>query len=85
MVLAVLLAASLAGYFVLRPAGGPAGPASSAPSSESVVDTSPLEAVRQLAAYAVTPEEQAQAREAWRLADHTVDLAFAAAIRQAEA
>ena len=85
MVLAALLAASLAGYFVLRPAGGPASPASSTPSSGSGVDTSPLEAVRQLAAYAVTPEEQAQAREAWRLADHTVDLAFAGAIRQAEA
>jgi small-conductance mechanosensitive channel len=49
------------------------------------VDTSLLDGVRQLAAYAPTPQEQAQVREAWRSADHATDLAFAAAIRKAEA
>ena len=34
---------------------------------------------------AATPDEQAQAREAWRLADHELDLTFAAALRDAEA
>jgi len=38
-----------------------------------------------LAALAATPEEVAQAREAWTLADHELDLRFAAAIRDAEA
>src|SRR5262249_49390491 len=36
-------------------------------------------------ALAATPDEQAQAREAWRFADHELDLRFAATIRRAEA
>src|SRR2546430_1228955 len=38
-----------------------------------------------LSGLAATPDEQAQAREAWRLADHELDLRFAAAVRDAEA
>ena len=34
---------------------------------------------------AATPDEQGQAHEAWRLADHELDLTFAAALREAEA
>jgi small-conductance mechanosensitive channel len=84
--LAVLLTASLVGYFTTRPpAAAPAGSTGSAAGAKPLVDTSLLDNVLQLAVYAPTPEEQAQAREAWRLADHAVDLAFAASVREAEA
>ncbi len=44
-----------------------------------------LENAVRLALLAATPEEQVQAREGWRLADHELDLTFAAAMRDAEA
>ena len=49
----------------------------------SLVDTRPLDTAQQLAPLAVTHEEQAFAQEALRLGDHSVDLAFAAAMRDA--
>lgn len=48
-----------------------------------LVDQSPLVTAQQLAQLADTPEEQALAREALRVGDHEVDLAFASALRQA--
>ena len=50
----------------------------------SVVDQRPFETSRTLADLAVSAEEQAFAQQAQRLADHEVDQAFAAALRQAE-
>ncbi len=47
------------------------------------VDTRPLDTAQQLAPLAVTPIEQQYAQEALRLGDHSVDLAFAAAMRDA--
>jgi small-conductance mechanosensitive channel len=47
------------------------------------VDTSHLTTARQLAAMATTRDEIRYAREALRLADHQVDLAFAMALREA--
>lgn len=47
------------------------------------VDQSPLRTARKMAALASTREEQRYARQALRLADHEVDLAFAFAFRQA--
>jgi small-conductance mechanosensitive channel len=47
------------------------------------VDQKPLQTARHLSALAVTAEEQALARQAVRLANHEVDLAFAEALRQA--
>ena len=47
------------------------------------VDTRPLETAQQLAQLAVTHTEQDYAQQALRLADHSVDLAFAAAVDQA--
>jgi small-conductance mechanosensitive channel len=47
------------------------------------VDQSPLRTARTLAAAASGRDEQRLAREALRLADHEVDLAFAVALRQA--
>lgn len=48
------------------------------------VSTAALQTALQLAPLAVTPEEQEFAQEALRLGDHAVDLAFDAALRDAE-
>lgn len=51
--------------------------------SSSAVDTRPLDAAEQVAQLAVTHTEQDYAQQALRLADRSVDLAFAAAIHDA--
>jgi small-conductance mechanosensitive channel len=56
----------------------------SANHSQEPVSTAALQTAQQLAPLAVTPEEQEFAQEAIRLADHSVDLAFDAAVRDAE-
>jgi hypothetical protein len=43
----------------------------------------PLLTARQLSALATTPEEQELSRQAERLADHAIDLAFVVAMRDA--
>jgi len=48
-----------------------------------LVDDQPLLTAQKLAALAATPEEQEFAKNALRLADHEVDMAFAAALHQA--
>jgi len=53
--------------------------------TQELVDTRPLETARQVAALAVTRFEQDYAADALRLADRSVDLAFAIAIRDAAA
>jgi small-conductance mechanosensitive channel len=53
-----------------------------APHRERVVDQTPLQTARSLAALAVPSEEQQLAHEAVRLANHEVDLAFADALRR---
>lgn len=50
---------------------------------KTLVDESPWNTVKTLTALAVTQEELVYAREAERLADHDVDQAFAAALREA--
>ncbi len=50
---------------------------------KTIVDLSPWQTAQALAALAVTAEETELAREAEHLADHEVDQAFAAAMRQA--
>jgi hypothetical protein len=50
---------------------------------ESLVDVQPWQTAQTLASLAATAEETQYAREAERLADHEVDQAFAAALRQA--
>ncbi len=52
---------------------------------KSIVDLSPWQTAQALAPLAVSAEETEYAREAERLADHEVDQAFAAALRQATA
>lgn len=51
--------------------------------ASNLVDMRPLENAQQMAALAVTHTEQDYAQQALRLADHSVDLAFAAAIHDA--
>ncbi|MGH9731370.1 MAG: mechanosensitive ion channel domain-containing protein [Candidatus Acidiferrales bacterium] len=50
---------------------------------ETLVDESSLQTAQQLAKVAVTSDEQQYAGEALRLADHEVDMAFSAALREA--
>src|SRR5215469_13213010 len=57
-------------------------PARSLTAKKTIVDVSPWETARTLAALAVSAEESQYAREAEHLADHDVDQAFAAALRQ---
>jgi len=52
-------------------------------SDETLVDESSLQTAQQLAKVAVTSDEQQYAGEALRLADHEVDMAFSAALREA--
>ena len=56
--------------------------AAPAPPRPRTVDQKPLTTARRLAALADTPEEVALARQAERLADHEVDLAYADLVRQ---
>ena len=51
--------------------------------SSQLVDMHPLETAQQLAPLAATREEQEFAQEALRLGDHSVDLAFSAAMHDA--
>jgi len=51
--------------------------------AQALVDLQPWQTAQALAPLAVSAEEQEYAREAERLADHEVDQAFAAALRQA--
>lgn len=67
---------AVADLAVLRAHGTAAG--------NSVVDLRPWQTAQALASLAVTSEENEYAREAEHLADHEVDQAFAAALRQAE-
>jgi small-conductance mechanosensitive channel len=88
-VLAILLAAALIAFYATRDTGKldvarkNAGEESLA--EASLVDTSMLRAELALAPQAATAEEQAQAHEAWQLADHELDLTYAAALRDAQA
>ena len=55
----------------------------SAPGQQTLVDQTPWQTAEALTALAVSQEERVYAREAERLADHEVDQAFAAGLREA--
>jgi small-conductance mechanosensitive channel len=88
IVLIALLGAVAYGLFRTgQPASAPAtnskasyGGAAQAP----IVDQTPLLTAQKLAQMPTSPEEQPFAEEALRLGDHEMDLAFAAAVRDAE-
>ncbi len=85
LTLVLLLAAFIAGALLTR--GGDPALESGAPpalsATSTVVDQAPLTRARALAARAVTPQEEQYATAALKLADHAVDLAFDAALREA--
>ena len=90
--LGALLGLLLAGTLVLwwrsgEPGAGPAGVTSTMAGSESAdkVDRSSYKTALELNRLANGPAEQALADSATRLADHDLDLAFTAALRQLEA
>ncbi len=88
IVLAGLLGAAVYGLFrTAQPTSAPSvntktsyGGSAQAP----IVDQTPLLTAQRLAQMPTSPEEQAFAEEALRLGDHEMDLAFAAAVRDAE-
>jgi hypothetical protein len=82
---AILLVACLVAYFYSLRSEPSDATQQLADSAPSLVDTSLLQTAVSIAPLAATTDEQANAREAWRLADHEVDLAFAWTLRQAGA
>jgi small-conductance mechanosensitive channel len=96
LVLVLLLAGAGAGLFLTHEraveetangAAPPGGAAAATPGTpgrrQRLVDMRPLLAAKQLSALATTPEEQELCRQAERLADHAIDLAFVVAMRDA--
>lgn len=92
IVLLLLVAAASLGLFWTRELPAPSDDTAAATgkkapakvSARRLVDLSPLQTARRMAALAATPEEQALAHEAEKTADHEVDLAFFDALRTAE-
>jgi len=85
IVLGILLVACLVAYYSARNSGTSSAPRNAGVDGQPLVDSSLLQSAINLAALAATPDEQAQAREARRLADQELDLRFAAAVRDAKA
>jgi small-conductance mechanosensitive channel len=88
VVLFAMVALAIAGMELTRSpngssfsAAGRTGPSG----TNSPVDQRPLTQAQRLATLASTPQEQSLSNEAVQLADHEVDLAFAAALRDAAA
>jgi small-conductance mechanosensitive channel len=71
-------------YHTTAPASSALGTVATSRQSQVLVDQAPLKTAQQLALQANLPEERLLAREALRLADHEVDLAFAAALHDAK-
>jgi small-conductance mechanosensitive channel len=88
VVLVLLLVGSIFGLLRTgQPTGSPpAGSAANGGAAAQVplVDQSPLLTAQRLAKMPNSPEEESFAKEALRLADHQMDLAYAAAEREAE-
>ena len=87
-----ILVAAVLGLFVglyLTRGGDPTlernAPPAQLPNTAGLVDQGPLATARGLAVLAGTRQEQEYARQAMELADHEVDLAFAAALHEATA
>jgi small-conductance mechanosensitive channel len=84
---ALALGLAAVGYGIYRtttPASSAGGTLATSKQSQALVDQAPLKTAQQLALQANLPEERLLAREALRLADHEVDLAFAAAVHDAK-
>lgn len=86
IVLVVLLSATVFGLFhTNQPINAPTSRSTNGGAAQgSVVDQTPLLTAQRLAKMPTSPEEVPFAQEALRLADHHMDLAYAAAERDAE-
>ncbi|HKX00046.1 MAG TPA: mechanosensitive ion channel domain-containing protein [Bryobacteraceae bacterium] len=85
LALGLVLVACIAAWYLTRTSSNGVV-AKKAPANQgSPVDQRLLETARRIASIARTPDEQAQATEAARLADHELDLAFASSLREAAA
>jgi small-conductance mechanosensitive channel len=82
---ALLLLCVVAWYFTRDEGSSRIAAKKSATSQALPVDQRLLQSARQMASAAETPDEQALAGEALRLADHELDQAFASALREAAA
>jgi small-conductance mechanosensitive channel len=84
MLLVLLTAAAYGLFRTSQPAGQSTSSSDKNPDTQNgVVDQTPLTTAQRLALLASGEDEHALAQEALRLADHEVDLAFAAALRSA--
>src|SRR5579864_816220 len=82
----LLIVCAVTWYFTRDASSGRVVTKKPAASSQAApIDQRLLETARQMAPIAATTDEQDQAREALRLADHELDQAFAAALREAAA
>jgi small-conductance mechanosensitive channel len=81
IVLGVLIALAVGGLLLTRDSGSTA--VTVGHRRAPLVDEQPVQTARRMALLASTREEQRFAQQAFRLADHAVDLAFADAIREA--
>ena len=83
-VLAALILAAAAGlYLTGTPAGETTARKGRSAPQVMLVDSRPLDTARSLLKLADTPQEADLARDAMRLGDHAVDLAFSSALREA--
>jgi len=88
VILVALLGATAYGLFRTgrpAPASGNGNGNHAAGTKTPLVDQSSLRTAQKLAEFADKPEEQILSKEAIRLTDHELDLAFASAKREAEA
>jgi small-conductance mechanosensitive channel len=93
IVLLLLVGGAIVGIVMTRDIPAPSDDASTTSAKKflgakaappPLVDQRPLQTARRMAAMAGTPEEQALAHEAEKVADHEVDLAFFDALRTAQ-
>jgi small-conductance mechanosensitive channel len=82
LTLLALVIGAIVGLIMTRPDGQPA---TSTRRSNSLVDQRPLQTARSVSALASTREEVRYARQALRIADHAVDLAFSIEFRKVAA
>jgi len=78
-----MLVGAIVGYVVTDTGDAMAGGRPDTASPASVIDRRPLQIAQRLASLATTSDEQELAREALRIGDHSVDLAFAIALLEA--
>ncbi len=82
-VLGLLLAATVVGYVSIARDDTASASRSDTPSATGLIDRRPFQTAQRLSALADTPEEVELAREAMRLGDHSIDLAFTIALIEA--